>query len=103
MITYGFYIPLIDLLCLYGRIANYVTILTRTGSARELSMSMINGDFISLENLRLCKNVKCNFLEYGTMKQEIQSIHTNHLKERTVGLILPIMLDKINLSGKAHN
>ena len=62
---------------------------------------LCNGNFISLENLRQCENV--NFLEYGTMKQEIQSIHTNHPKERTVGLILPIMLDNINLSGKACN
>ena len=62
-----------------------------------------NGDFISLENLRQGKNVKCNFLECETIKQKIQSIHTNPQKERTVGLILPIMLDKINLSGKGCN
>ena len=38
---YGFYSPWIDLLCNYGIIRNVVTVLTRTGSAMELSMSMI--------------------------------------------------------------
>ena len=58
---------------------------------------LCNSDFISLENLRQTKNVKCNFLEYETIKQKIQRIHTNHHKERAAGPILPIMQDKINL------
>ena len=59
-----------------------------------------NGSFISIENLRQSRNVKCNFLEYESIKQKIQIIHTSRHKERVVGPTLPIMLDKINLSGK---
>ena len=50
--------------------------------------------------MRQSKNVNCNFLEYGTIKHKIQSIHTYHIKERAAGPILSIMLDEINLSGK---
>ena len=64
---------------------------------------LCNGNFISIENLRQSRNVKCNFLEYESIKQKIQNIHTFRHKERVVGPILPIMLDKINLSVKGCN
>ena len=47
--------------------------------------------------------MKCNFLEYESIKHKIQIIHTFRHKVRVVGPILPIMLDKINLSVKGCN
>ena len=64
---------------------------------------LCNGNFISIENLCQRRNVKCYFLEYESIKHKIQIIHTFRHKVRVVGPILPIMLDKINLSVKGCN
>ena len=60
----------------------------------------INDTFISLDNLRGLKGIKCNFLEYETLKQKISLFNIPLDIYSKNGPTLPVMLEKISLCGK---
>ena len=63
----------------------------------------INGNFVTLDYLHNVKGVKCNFLEYESIRLKIANLHIPPNAYIRIPPRLPLMLRKISLGGKGCN